>query len=159
MLNNAAVWVEITFIAVLAGCAFSDITARIIPNVLCALVVALGFAEALLADRAGVALSILMAVAAFLLLMPLQQKNVLGGGDVKLIAALLVWLTPLDVGRFLLFTLAGGGVLGLLFLGANWIRGVIRQDPAPKSSVPYGVAIVFGFLAVRPNLVLDLVSR
>ena len=159
MLNSSIPWVEIALVAILSGCLFSDITTRIIPNFLCLVVAALGIVQALGTDRAGVTLSILMAVAAFFLMMPLQQKNVLGGGDIKLIAALLVWLTPLDVGRFLLFTLAGGGVIGVLFLAVNWINGIVRQGEAAKSSVPYGVAIVFGFLAVRPNVILDVISR
>ena len=100
----------------------------------------------------------MMALVVFVAMMPLQQKNVLGGGDVKLIAALAVWLAPLEVGRFFLFILAGGGVLGVFYLAMNWIRGAIRQKPSPASSVPYGVAIVCGFVALHPGPFLEVLS-
>lgn len=157
-MRDPAVWIDIALFSVLLGCAFSDIKARIIPNILCALIVVLGLAEAVLTGRTNLVQSVLMALVVFVAMMPLQQKNVLGGGDVKLIAALAVWLAPLEVGRFFLFILAGGGVLGLFYLAMNWIRGAIRQTSSPASSVPYGVAIVCGFVALHPGPFLEVLT-
>ena len=150
--------IDIALFSVLLGCAYSDIRARIIPNILCVSVVILGIAEAIMTERANFVQSFLMALVVFVAMMPLQQKNVLGGGDVKLIAALAIWLAPLEVGRFFLFILAGGGVLGVFYLAMNWIRGAIRQKPSPASSVPYGVAIVCGFVALHPGPFLEVLS-
>lgn len=157
-MGDLILWIDIALFSVLLGCAYSDIRARIIPNMLCALVVVLGVAEAVLTDRPDYGQSIMMALVVFVAMMPLQQKNVLGGGDVKLIAALAVWLAPLEVGRFFLFILAGGGVLGVFYLAMNWIRGAIHQKPSPASSVPYGVAIVCGFVALHPGPFLEVLS-
>ena len=157
-MGDPVLWIDIALFSALLGCAYSDIRARIIPNALCALVVLLGIAEAVLTDRSDYGRSIMMALVVFVAMMPLQQKNVLGGGDVKLIAALAVWLAPLEVGRFFLFILAGGGVLGVFYLAMNWIRGAIRQKPSPASSVPYGVAIVCGFVALHPGPFLEVLS-
>lgn len=157
-MGDPVLWIDIALFSVLLGCAYSDIRARIIPNILCVSVVVLGVAEAILTDRSDYGRSIMMALVVFVAMMPLQQKNVLGGGDVKLIAALAVWLAPLEVGRFFLFILAGGGVLGVFYLAMNWIRGAILQKPSPASSVPYGVAIVCGFVALHPGPFLEVLS-
>jgi prepilin peptidase CpaA len=155
---DLVLWVDVALFSVLLGCAYSDIRARIIPNLLCALIVVLGIAEAVVTERTSFVQSFLMALVVFVAMMPLQQRNVLGGGDVKLIAALCVWLAPLEVGRFFLFILAGGGVLGLFYLSMNWIRGAIRRTSSPASSVPYGVAIVCGFVAVHPGPFLEVLT-
>jgi prepilin peptidase CpaA len=158
-MGDPVLWIYIALVSVLLGCAYSDIRARIIPNLLCALVVILGIAEAFVVERPDLLRSVLVALVVFVAMMPFQQKKVLGGGDVKLIAALSVWLAPLEVGRFFLFILLGGGVLGLFYLAKNWIIGLIRREPSPSSSVPYGVAIVCGFLAVHPGPLLEVLFR
>lgn len=155
---DLVLWIDIALFSVLLGCAYSDIRARVIPNLLCALVVVLGIAESVVTGRTNFVQSLLMALVVFIAMMPLQQKGVLGGGDVKLIAALCVWLAPLEVGRFFLFILAGGGVLGLFYLAMNWIRGAIRRTASPASSVPYGVAIVCGFVALHPGPFLEVLT-
>lgn len=69
----------------------------------------------------------------------------MGGGDVKLIAALALWL-PLQPLFAMLITMAllGGGIT-LLMLGDKWLR---RTGRTPE--IPYGVAIAMaGLLALR----------
>ena len=69
----------------------------------------------------------------------------MGGGDVKLIAALALWL-PLQPLLAMLITMAllGGGIT-LLMLGDKWLR---RTGRTPE--IPYGVAIAMaGLLALR----------
>jgi prepilin peptidase CpaA len=72
--------------------------------------------------------------------------NLLGGGDVKLIAALALWLPPASLVNALLVTAIAGGVLGLamLLLARRWA----------EKSVPYGVAIaIAGIAAVAPRMI------
>ena len=73
----------------------------------------------------------------------------MGGGDVKLIGALALWLTPFNVMSMIVAMSLAGGVLTLLFLIDHRVR---RAQGAIE--VPYGVAIaVAGLLALREPLV------
>ena len=63
----------------------------------------------------------------------------MGGGDVKLIAALALWLPPLAVLKMLVIMSIAGGVLTLVMLGRHRLRKS-RGD----LEIPYGVAIAFG---------------
>lgn len=156
---DPVLWIDIVLVALLLGCAFSDLRARIIPNVLVLALALLGLVEAWATQRNDLVRGLLMACLLFIGLMPLQQKGVLGGGDVKLIAALAVWLAPLDVGRFLILTLAAGGVVGLAFLFIGWARKQLRLNASSAMTVPYALAIVGGFVALRADRLAHLVVR
>ncbi len=68
----------------------------------------------------------------------------MGGGDVKMIAALALWLPPGTVLTMLMVMSILGGVLTLLFLADRWWR---RAKNIPE--IPYGVAIaIAGMLAI-----------
>lgn len=73
----------------------------------------------------------------------LFYTGVIGGGDVKLNAALFLVL-PLDlIVPYLFFVSLCGAVLAILLL----LKAKISKDKrALKRGVPYGVAIIFGFL-------------
>lgn len=158
-MSDPVLWIDILLVALLLGCAYSDLRARIIPNLLVAALLVLGLVEAVVTQRPDLWRGLLMAGLVFVGLMPLQQKRVLGGGDVKLIAALAVWLAPLEVGRFLFLTLAAGGVVGLLFLFIGWLRKRLDSSATGAVSVPYALAIVGGFVALHADRLALLVSR
>lgn len=83
-----------------------------------------------------VALQIGVAGAAFLVLAGLFAIGAMGGGDVKLLTALALWIEP---GWFvqLLFVMAIlGGVLTVVFAAWHMLRG--RKE---RLAIPYGVAI------------------
>jgi prepilin peptidase CpaA len=62
----------------------------------------------------------------------------MGGGDVKMLAALALWL-PLDGGVKLLVIMSlAGGVLTMVMLLRH------RAQKPGKLEIPYGVAIAFG---------------
>ena len=63
----------------------------------------------------------------------------MGGGDVKLIGALALWLPPLAVLKLLIVMSIAGGVLTLVML----VRHRLRKSSA-ELEIPYGVAIAFG---------------
>ena len=67
----------------------------------------------------------------------------MGGGDVKLAAALALWFPPLLTIKFLVFMSIAGGVLTLALVIWHRARG---NGGRPK--IPYGVAIAFGGLAI-----------
>jgi prepilin peptidase CpaA len=73
----------------------------------------------------------------------------MGGGDVKLIGALALWLTPYNVVALIVAMSLAGGVLTILFLIDHKVR-----RPGGPIEVPYGVAIaVAGLLALREPLI------
>lgn len=87
------------------------------------------------AIRIGVAIAVFLLFAAFFYL------GAMGGGDVKLAAALALWFAPLDTLRFLVVTSLAGGAVTLIILAAWKIR---KKQGRPE--IPYGVAIAFGGL-------------
>jgi prepilin peptidase CpaA len=60
----------------------------------------------------------------------------MGGGDVKLLAALALWLPLLAMTKLLVGMSLAGGVLTLAFVGLHRLRK-LRTSP----EIPYGVAI------------------
>ena len=76
--------------------------------------------------------------------------GLMGGGDVKLAAALALWFPPLVTVRFLVLMSLAGGVLTLAVLGWHRMR---RREGRPE--VPYGVAIAFGALAILTQRFLN----
>ena len=73
----------------------------------------------------------------------------MGGGDVKMIAAVALWL-PLDslLGAMMVMALAGGAIT-LAMVIERWLR----RGNLPAPEIPYGVAIaIAGLLAIREPL-------
>jgi prepilin peptidase CpaA len=65
--------------------------------------------------------------------------GMMGGGDVKLVAAIALWLPLGAVVKLLVIMSIAGGVLTFAMLARQRLGG--KQD---KPEVPYGVAIAFG---------------
>ena len=109
-------------------------------------------------------MSVGVAMGLFALLVLAHARGALGGGDVKLAAAMALGLAPVQTYRFVVATILAGGVLSLLHL-------LLRRAPPPaplpkkfsrraplawrivtverwrirrKGSLPYGVAIACG---------------
>ncbi|HKX91352.1 MAG TPA: prepilin peptidase [Sphingomicrobium sp.] len=79
----------------------------------------------------------------FVLFAAAFYAGMMGGGDVKLAAALALWFSPQSTVKFLVITSLAGGVLTLAVLALHKVR---RREGRPE--VPYGVAIAFGGLAI-----------
>jgi len=121
-------------IVLLAVAAWSDLATRTIPNRLC-----IGIASAGLLARIVTALPEAMASAAvaagvFLVLILLHARGVLGGGDVKLSAAIVLGLSPAGSYLFMIVTILSGGLLALLHLS---LRLLPRAAPAPAGASPW----------------------
>ena len=69
--------------------------------------------------------------------------GMMGGGDVKLAAALALWFPPAGTVKFIMFMSVAGGVLTLGILA--WHRAQRREG---RPQIPYGVAIAVGGLAI-----------
>jgi prepilin peptidase CpaA len=138
-------------VAVFLLAAWFDAAARRIPNALVLILAALGLARLLAglvghgsdgglgavtpAADIGAALILFAAGAA------LFHLSLVGGGDVKLIAAAALWLGSEATWPFLVVTAFAGGGLALAFL--VW-SAALSLPRAARPSLPYGIAIATG---------------
>lgn len=83
-----------------------------------------------------IAMQIGVALAAFVVLAGLFAIRAMGGGDVKLLTALALWVQPTHFLQLLLIMALLGGLLTLVFGAWHVMR---RQKD--KLAIPYGVAI------------------
>jgi prepilin peptidase CpaA len=98
----------------------------------------------------GVAIQLAAGAAVFLLLALAFFGGMMGGGDVKLAAALGLWFPPAATVKFLVLMSLAGGVLTLAVLGWHRLK---RREGRPE--IPYGVAIAFGALAILAQRFLN----
>jgi prepilin peptidase CpaA len=96
------------------------------------------------------AVVVAVAVAVFFLFALAFFAGVMGGGDVKLAAALALWFSPSDTVRFLVFMSLAGGLLTFLVLAVHKLR-----SKAERPEVPYGVAITIGALVILAQRFLN----
>jgi len=134
--------------------AVGDLRSRTIPNWLTGAVALLAIGWwwangwALWPD---VALRIGIALIVFLLFAIAFAMGAMGGGDVKLIAALALWLPLAPLAQMLLIMALAGGALTLVMIARRrWLRA------EGSSEVPYGVAIAAGGLWVFTNQFLTI---
>ena len=103
-----------------------------------------------LAPWPGIASHLAAGAIVFVLLAAAFYAGMMGGGDVKLAAALALWFPPLATIRFLVIMSIAGGVLTLGILGFHYLR---KREGRP--AIPYGVAISFGGLAILAQRFLN----
>jgi prepilin peptidase CpaA len=138
-------WILLGLLALLlvAACWF-DIKDRTIPNGLnlaIALLAPLFWWSIGLAFWPDAAIQVGVAAAVFGLFAVAFAMGAMGGGDVKLIAAVALWL-PFQAVILLIFIMSiAGGVLTL----ALYLRHRLARHTA-KLEIPYGLAIAFGGL-------------
>src|SRR4051812_3749995 len=95
------------------------------------------------------AIQIGVALGIFALLAITFYMGMMGGGDVKLAAAIALWFPPATSLRFLVFMSLAGGLLTIIVLLVHRIRGkapIVEGEKAARVEVPYGVAIAAGAL-------------
>jgi prepilin peptidase CpaA len=98
----------------------------------------------------GFAIQLAAGGAVFVLMAGAFYAGMMGGGDVKLAAAVSLWFSPSMIVKFLVLTSLAGGVLTLAILA--WHR-VKRREGRPE--IPYGVAIALGGLAILTQRFLN----
>jgi prepilin peptidase CpaA len=162
-------------LVIAAVAAYTDVTSRRIPNALPAVLVVEGITLHVLAGWQSAAISICLCLGVFALGAFLFSLGLIGGGDVKLIAAAAATLGWPDTLPFLFYTVIAGGFLGIaISLARGRLRPVLANvkalafpmlsgvRPAPIASavgtMPYGVAIFAGAatLALTNALGLNL---
>jgi prepilin peptidase CpaA len=140
LLGDAPLWAQLLLVAILLGAAVQDITRRQISNWLCLAAILTAIASAIVI---GPTLALRQNVFCFALLLalgtPLFAAKWLGGGDVKLIAAVGLWANFAVILPLIAFILIGGGVLAAISLAVR--RGRVARR---AKGIPYGVAIAAG---------------
>lgn len=98
----------------------------------------------------GMAIQLTVAAGVFALFAITFFVGMMGGGDVKLAAALALWFPPTTTLKFLVLMSIAGGVLTVLVLAVHRLR---QRKGRPE--IPYGVAIAFGGLAILTQWFLN----
>ncbi|MDB5686578.1 MAG: peptidase [Rhizorhabdus sp.] len=154
-INLPAIFVALLTILLLVA-AWTDVRRRTIANELNLVIAILAIGwwwvcgEALWPD---VAIRIAIAVAVFIVFAGLFAFGMMGGGDVKMIAAIALWLPfPLLMAMLTVMAIAGGVITLLVLIVHRWRRSEGRPE------VPYGVAIAIGALWVSANGLLTLTA-
>ena len=96
------------------------------------------------------AIQLAVAAGVFALLAMAFYVGMMGGGDVKLAAALALWFSPESTLRFLVYMSLAGGLLTLVVLAVHRLR---KKEGRPQ--IPYGVAIAIGGLAILAQRFLN----
>ncbi|MXP27552.1 peptidase [Porphyrobacter algicida] len=100
-----------------------------------------------------VAIQLGVAVAAFAVFAAMFALGMMGGGDVKLLTALALWVAPMIFVKLLIIMALAGGVLTVVM--GFWHIARRQRD---RLAIPYGVAIAVGALWVIGNDMLPHVT-
>ena len=101
-------------------------------------------------------LHLLSGLIAFILMLLLFFTKVIGGGDAKMVPAVMLWLGPAGFSPFIVATAVIGGLLTIIvvLLRALWpshiIPGFGVATLGQRGSVPYGIAIAAGAVLAAP---------
>ena len=157
--SNLQLFIAAAATVLLLVAAWQDVVTRTIPDVVCIALAILGIAGRVPDGGAAVALSVGVGVAVFLLLSIPAAFGAMGGGDVKLIAALAIGLPPLGVWQLIATIAYAGGGLAVLYWAArrlplprlraggdalHRVLAVERWRACRAAPLPYGVAIAIG---------------
>ena len=139
--------------AALVAAAVVDLRTRTIPNGLTAAIalLAIPFWWATGLDFwPDIAIRIAVAAGVFAFFAGAFAIGMMGGGDVKLVAAISLWLNPAAVVVLLVLTSLAGGALTVVMLLWHW-----RARSKRNIEIPYGVAIAFGGLWLISERILN----
>jgi prepilin peptidase CpaA len=149
--------------------AWRDVVSRTIPDTVSLLLFASGALAHLIGSASAVVASATTALMLFVLLLMLFARGLLGGGDVKLMTAIAVGLSPHDCYRFVVATALFGGVLAVVYLllsrtaqtassitHKSLLRRIVtveRWRIRRRGPLPYAVAIAAGgaFVLLQPG--------
>jgi prepilin peptidase CpaA len=140
----------------------TDFQRLIIPNAACAAIAVAFLPAALLAGLGFDAIAWHYGVAAALLLAGavLFARRLAGGGDVKFLAAVAVWIAPADILSYVALMALIGGALAVIVLIAARLKprfpalgriAWLGDGGFHAQEVPYGVAVGLAALAMMPR--------
>lgn len=151
-------WLFWALIGLLVLAALQDSVMLKISNYIVGAVLILGLVAAMMAGpRVDLWENGLVFVLALVIGTFLFGRGILGGGDVKLFAATVLWFELGGSLRFLIWTAISGGILAVLIIilrTVPWpdaLRSRVRVLQ-PKAGIPYGIAIAAGAIIASLQL-------
>ena len=145
LVPGAPTWLLALLFAAIIAAAVEDFVRLRISNVTCLVVLVTALIAMALQ---GFSLDLWQNAAVFAVLLaagtPLFASGKMGGGDVKLLACLGLWVN-ISAGVWLLATsLIAGGVLALIYIAVRHWRSARSGEKYTSKGIPYGVAIAAG---------------
>jgi prepilin peptidase CpaA len=128
----------IVFAGLLWG-AITDLKERIIPNELTIVIALSGLVLCIAGRQNQIGLSLFAVAAVFLGAAFLCRYGMIGGGDVKLLAAVTLLVPPHEVGMLLMNIALAGGILSCIYLGASFVVGGAPLESASTGAGAGGV--------------------
>jgi len=152
-----------SYVGLVVWAAVNDYREWTIPNRICIALVGLYPAYVLSSpEQVHWVAALVVAEAVFVVGLGLFVFRVMGGGDVKLMAAVALWAGPEHIFTFLFVTSLAGGALSLLMLPR-----LLPMRPRAAGTarlaflgvhVPYGIAVAAGALLVGGRLIVGATS-
>jgi prepilin peptidase CpaA len=140
--------------------AWRDIATRTIPDMLSVTILVIGCIARAVHGPSAVVVSLAIALCVFALLLFAFARGFIGGGDVKIITAIVIGLSPVETFRFITATALAGGLLAGAYLLLSCYRQTLPKCKQSslvtriltieawrmrrRKSLPYGVAIAAG---------------
>jgi prepilin peptidase CpaA len=159
---------QILAAALLIFAALRDIATRLIPDGVPVALLLAGIVSRLVVGWSEAGVSLLVAAILFVVMVPLAMRGWLGGGDVKLIAAMAAGLAPHETWLFIVATVFSGGALGVAYIlgrhlvpetrvvaEGSLVRRVLAVEAwrvRRRGPLPYAVAIAVGGVFVLYTL-------
>lgn len=159
-MTSAATLFLIVSVPLLCIAAARDVATRLIPDGISIAIAVAGLVTRGVAGWSDALISLAVAAGLFFLLLLLAMRGALGGGDVKLMAAMATGLAPADTWSFIVATVMAGGILAVAYLlarhvvpepnlapGGALLRRVLAVESRRirrRGPLPYAVAIAAG---------------
>lgn len=116
-------------VGLLLAAAWHDFRTRLIPDEICVAIAVFGCVFRLQVGLIDFAFSAIVSLLLFFQLFAAFNRGVLGGGDVKLMVAAGLWLSPPDCYVLIVVTAMAGGVLAVLHLLLRSALGKVVSLP------------------------------
>ena len=156
--------------------AYTDVRSRRIPNALCGALLVAGLSLTAMTGWERAAISVGLFLGVFLFGTLLFTLRLIGGGDVKLLAAAAAALGWPDTAAVLLYTILAGGLIGFAFaIARGRLKPVLTNlramvfpmlsgmrpvtVPSAVGSMPYALAIFAGAATLVATDYLGLALR
>jgi prepilin peptidase CpaA len=119
-------------------------------NLTVALLAPLYWFSVAMAPWPGIAIQLAGATTVFILLAGAFYAGMMGGGDVKLAAALALWFPPGATFKFIVYMSLAGGLVTIAVLAVHRAR-----SGNGRPEIPYGLAIAYAGVAILAQLYLN----
>ena len=155
-MNIALLWI-IPFIFILCASAYVDVKHRRIPNVFCFSLMACGLVfHSIFSGWNGLLSSSIGFAIGFAVFLLLYLLNMMGAGDVKLMAGIGAVMGGDLIVPAIVFTILSGGAIAIAYRAAAVYRARKKQfQRTVDPSLPYGLAITLGTII---TLILNYTS-